>query len=169
VIFLDAGVFPSRRLVLAAQPPEVVAVPLYPPAGSNPFDGLRAGSAGGLGVQMRTYVLMRILESAPSRYDTGLRILTRGRLDDAYERLTSGIEQGQRVLDLGCGTGALTLRAAQKEARVKGIDVNPQMLEIAEKRARAANLARNTELCEMGVAELGGGELRRCDERALLF
>jgi len=58
---------------------------------------------------------MRILESAPSRYDKGLRILTMGRLDDAYDRLTSGIEQGQRVLDLGCGTGALTLRAARKK------------------------------------------------------
>jgi len=46
---------------------------------------------------------------------------------------------------------------------VKGIDVNPQMLEIAEKRARAANLARNTELCEMGVAELESEEAESYD------
>ncbi|HUW96689.1 MAG TPA: class I SAM-dependent methyltransferase, partial [Anaerolineae bacterium] len=38
---------------------------------------------------MSTYVLMRILESAPSRYDRGLRILTLGRLDRAYDRLAS--------------------------------------------------------------------------------
>jgi ubiquinone/menaquinone biosynthesis C-methylase UbiE len=102
-----------------------------------------------------TYVLMKILESAPSRYDKGIRILTLGRLDKAYDRLTSHIKKGQTVLDLGCGTGALTLRAAQKGAKVKGIDVNPQMLEIAQKRVVEAKLGQNVELCEMGVAELG--------------
>jgi len=97
---------------------------------------------------------MRILESAPSRYDQGLRILTLGRLDQVYDRLASHVGQGQRVLDLGCGTGALTLRAAQRGAIVKGIDVNPQMLEIARARTEEAKLAGRVELCEMGVAEL---------------
>jgi ubiquinone/menaquinone biosynthesis C-methylase UbiE len=106
-------------------------------------------------VQVSTYILMRILESAPSRYDTGLRILTIGKLDEAYDRLTSKIEGGQRVLDLGCGTGALTLKAAARGAEVKGIDVNPQMLEIAQARIGEAELVQNVELCEMGVAELG--------------
>jgi demethylmenaquinone methyltransferase/2-methoxy-6-polyprenyl-1,4-benzoquinol methylase len=104
---------------------------------------------------MSTYVLMRILESAPSRYDWAIRILTLGSLDEAYDRLASRIEKGQRVLDLGCGTGALTLRAAQRGADVKGIDVNPQMLEIAQRRANEAHLAHNVKVCEMGVAELG--------------
>ncbi len=104
---------------------------------------------------MSTYILMKILESAPSRYDKGIRILTLGRLSNAYDRLASHINKGQRVLDIGCGTGVLTLRAAQKGAKVKGIDINPQMLEIAEKRAGEANLTQNIELCEMGVAELG--------------
>jgi len=81
-------------------------------------------------------------------------MLTLGRLDKAYDRLTSHIQKGQIVLDIGCGTGAWTLRAAQKGARVKGIDVNAQMLEIAQKRAKEAHLLGNIELCEMGVAEL---------------
>ncbi len=104
---------------------------------------------------MSTYILMKILESAPGRYDKGIRILTLGRLDKAYDHLISYIKNGQRVLDLGCGTGALTLRAARKDAKVKGIDVNPQMLEIAQTKAIEANLTQNIELCEMGVAELG--------------
>jgi len=103
-----------------------------------------------------TYVLMRILESAPSRYDRGLRILTLGRLDRAYDRLASHVEEGWRILELGCGTGALTLRAAARGARVKGIDVNPQMLEIARQRAQAADLVDSIDFCEMGVAELEG-------------
>jgi ubiquinone/menaquinone biosynthesis C-methylase UbiE len=103
-----------------------------------------------------TYVLMRILESAPSRYDRGLRILTLGRLDRTYDRLASHVEEGWRILDLGCGTGALTLRAAARGAWAKGIDVNPQMLEIARQRAEAAGLTDRVDFCEMGVAELDG-------------
>jgi len=107
---------------------------------------------------MSTFILMKILESVPSRYDQGIYILTLGNLDKVYDRLTSHLKKGQKVLDLGCGTGALTLRAAQKGAKVKGIDINPQMLEIAQKRAIKKNLIQNIELCEMGVAELGSEE-----------
>lgn len=107
---------------------------------------------------MSTYVLMKILESASSRYDRGIRLLTFGRLDKAYDRLAARIKNGQRVLDIGCGTGALTLRAAQKGASVKGIDVNPQMLEIARQRAAQSRLTQNVELVEMGAAELEAEE-----------
>ncbi|HKJ30427.1 MAG TPA: corrinoid protein-associated methyltransferase CpaM [Balneolales bacterium] len=103
---------------------------------------------------MSTYVLMRILESAPDRYDKGINILSFGKLEQVYNRLVTHIKKDQKVLDIGCGTGALTLKAAAKGAVVKGIDVNPQMLEIARKRADEMNLSQNIELCEMGVAEL---------------
>ncbi|GAB6101840.1 hypothetical protein JCM16138_10630 [Thermococcus atlanticus] len=103
---------------------------------------------------MPSYVLMRILESSPDRYDRGIGILTLGRLDGVYERLTSCIKPGQRVLDIGCGTGALTIRAAMRGARVKAIDINPRMLEIAGKKIEEAALTHRVELCEMGVAEL---------------
>jgi ubiquinone/menaquinone biosynthesis C-methylase UbiE len=112
---------------------------------------------------MSTYVFMKVLESAPSRYDRGIRILTMGRLDKTYDRLASHIESGQKVLDLGCGTGALTLRAARIGARVKGIDVNTQMLEITREKAVGAGLTENLELAEMGVAELGSEETESYD------
>jgi demethylmenaquinone methyltransferase/2-methoxy-6-polyprenyl-1,4-benzoquinol methylase len=112
---------------------------------------------------MGTYILMKVLESAPSRYDRGIRILTLGGLDRAYDRLTLHLKSGQRVLDLGCGTGALTLRAARQGAKVKGIDVNPQMLEIAREKAAQAGLTQNLELAEMGVAELGSEESESYD------
>jgi len=97
---------------------------------------------------------MKILESAPSRYDKGIRILTLGRVDKAYDRLTSCIKEGQRVLDIGCGTGALALRAAARGARVVAIDVNSHMLEIAARRLQQANPSGSVELREQGVAEL---------------
>ncbi len=103
---------------------------------------------------MSTYVLMRLLESSPRRYDLGIRLLTFGAVDRAYDRLASRIEAGQQVLDIGCGTGALSLRAARRGAAVIGIDVNVEMLEIAKARAQEAGLAKKIELREMGVAEL---------------
>ena len=112
---------------------------------------------------MSTYVLMKILESAPSRYDWGIRLLTLGRLDKIYDRLASRIKKGQKVLDLGCGTGALTLRAAQRGAMVKGVDINSRMLEIAQIRADKLNLAHKIEFYEMGVAELGQEETHSFD------
>jgi demethylmenaquinone methyltransferase/2-methoxy-6-polyprenyl-1,4-benzoquinol methylase len=105
---------------------------------------------------MSTYVLMRLLESAPYRYDLGIRLLTFGAVHRAYDRLASRFEEGQRILDIGCGTGALALQAARKGATVEGIDVNPEMLEIARSRAREAGLEDEIELREMGVAELDG-------------
>lgn len=103
---------------------------------------------------MSTYVLMRILESAPHRYDLGMRLLTLGRREQAYDRVASLIERGHRVLDIGCGTGALTLRAARRGAIVKGIDVNPEMLAMARARVREEHLEATVELVEQGVAEL---------------
>jgi ubiquinone/menaquinone biosynthesis C-methylase UbiE len=107
-------------------------------------------------VQERTLsiVLMRVLESAPSRYDRGIRLLTLGQAEQAYERFAALIEPDWRVLDLGAGTGALALRAAARGAEVVALDVNAQMLAVASRKAVAAGLADRIVWQEMGVAEL---------------
>ncbi len=112
---------------------------------------------------MSTYVLMRILESAPERYDLGMRMLTLGGLDKAYDRLASHIVAGQSVLDIGCGTGALTIRAARRGATVKAIDVSAQILETARRRARAADVTGRIDFEEKGVAELDSEAPEICD------
>jgi len=103
---------------------------------------------------MSTYILMKILESQPSRYDRGIKILTLGSLETSYDRIASHIKKGNRVLDIGCGTGALTLRAALNGAKVKGIDINPEMQDILKKKAEELKFTKQIEIVEMGVAEL---------------
>jgi demethylmenaquinone methyltransferase/2-methoxy-6-polyprenyl-1,4-benzoquinol methylase len=99
-------------------------------------------------------VLMRVLESAPSRYDRGIRLLTLGQVERAYDRLAALIEPGWWVLDLGTGTGPLALRAAARGAEVVALDVDTGMLAIARHKAEAAGLAEHITWREMGVAEL---------------
>jgi ubiquinone/menaquinone biosynthesis C-methylase UbiE len=50
----------------------------------------------------------------------------------------AGIASGQRVLDVACGTGALTLVAARrvgKDGAVFGLDLNPDMLSVARRKS----------------------------------
>lgn len=49
----------------------------------------------------------------------------------------------QRVLDAGCGTGFLALLLAELGHSVTGIDLSPQMIELARQKAARANLQVN--------------------------
>ena len=99
-------------------------------------------------------VLMRVLESTPDRYDAVMRLLTLGRVERGYDWLVAWLDEGWCVLDVGTGTGALALRAAERGCEVVAIDVNSGMLENARRKAEAAGLAARVEWQEMGVAEL---------------
>lgn len=77
-----------------------------------------------------------------NRYDTTVRLMTLGQ-DKALREMTADlarIQPGDKVLDVGCGTGDLTI-AAKKRAgstgTVCGIDASTEMIEVA--RAKVAN------------------------------
>jgi ubiquinone/menaquinone biosynthesis C-methylase UbiE len=76
---------------------------------------------------------MRILESAPRRYDWGIRLLSLGRIDSIYGRVAD-LARGPETLDLGCGTGSLARRLAARGQRVTGLDLSPEMLDLARQR-----------------------------------
>ncbi len=54
----------------------------------------------------------------------------------------ANIQPGQRVLDLGCGTGTLAIMAKQSQssADVSGLDADPDMLKVAKYKATQLNL-----------------------------
>jgi len=101
-----------------------------------------------------SYVLMKVLESAPHRYDRGIKILTLGKINKAYDRLVEGIKKDDIVLDIGCGTGMLSFRVVLQGAIITGIDINPEMLDIAQKRMNELEVKDRVKFLEMGVAEL---------------
>ena len=62
---------------------------------------------------------MKILESAPERYDRGISMLTRGRIGEVYERIAQSVAApGKRILDIGCGTGGVSFACAARGAMV---------------------------------------------------
>lgn len=101
-----------------------------------------------------SYVYMKVLESAPERYDRGMRLLTLGRLERVRNDIAARLLPGTRVLDLGCGTGVLTVQLAQKGCQVTGVDISPSMLAQAARRVRQGSLQEEVVLRELGVVDL---------------
>lgn len=93
---------------------------------------------------------MRVLESAPERYDFGIRILSLGRIDRVYRRVAE-LARGPEVLDLGCGTGKLTMRMASLGLQVTGVDLSPEMLAVARRKIPPGSAVR---WVQTGAAEL---------------
>lgn len=90
---------------------------------------------------MLTYVIMKLLERRPERYDARLARLSRGHILRVRERavalLAAALPREARILELGCGTGALALALAAHGFRVTAIDASPTMIAEAERRRRA--------------------------------
>lgn len=63
-----------------------------------------------------------------------------------------GIGAGDRVLDVACGTGNAAIPAAASAAEVVGVDLTPEMLEVA--RRRAADAGVDVEWVEGDAEEL---------------
>ena len=77
-----------------------------------------------------------------NEYDTTLGKLKRHhKLLDLVVKV-SGIQRNDRILDIGCGTGLLSLKfLSQKDCTITAIDSSPQMLRIFQEKIETCNLA----------------------------
>src|SRR5437867_3415176 len=69
-------------------------------------------------------------------------------------------EPGMRMLSLGSGPGGLEIHFAQQAplARVVGLDINDQLLELARQRVRALDLTVRFDQADLNTVELPGSE-----------
>jgi ubiquinone/menaquinone biosynthesis C-methylase UbiE len=101
-------------------------------------------------------VFMKWLETSPKDYDRGIQLLTLGKVQRIKEKIANDyVSEGTRVLEIGCGTGTLTLMMAERGAIVTGIDASPRMLAEAEKKAKDANLEERVTFHYMDAALIG--------------
>jgi len=74
----------------------------------------------------------------------GIRATVRAGRDNMRNTLLSWLPEtmhGLRLLDAGCGTGALALEAAGRGAEVIAIDLSPQLVNLARQRAEGLQAA----------------------------
>jgi ubiquinone/menaquinone biosynthesis C-methylase UbiE len=79
------------------------------------------------------------------RYDWVVQIMALGQAGRLRRKTVefAQIAPGERILDVGCGTGDLTLRAAERAGstgQVCGIDPGPEMIETARRKAARAQV-----------------------------
>ena len=80
----------------------------------------------------------RLTSDAPV---SGIRATVRAGRDRMRATLLSWLPDdltGRRLLDAGCGTGALAVAAAERGAEVAAIDLSPTLVGLARERAPAA-------------------------------
>jgi demethylmenaquinone methyltransferase/2-methoxy-6-polyprenyl-1,4-benzoquinol methylase len=97
---------------------------------------------------------MRWLEGSPERYDAGMRVLTFGRVTSLHAAVAASAVQstGARILEVGCGTGSVTVRLLELGAHVTAVDQSPEMLEQA--RARLGSGPLDVVWLEQTAAEI---------------
>ena len=101
-------------------------------------------------------VFMKWLETSPKDYDRGIQLLTLGRLQPLKEKIARDyVHEGTRVLEIGCGTGTLTMMMAERGAIVTGIDASPAMLGEAQKKIAIRNFGERVTLIYMDAALIG--------------
>lgn len=103
---------------------------------------------------MLMYGWMVWVEHAPERYDWAVKLMTLGRIDRLKDRIAAVVGDGDRVLDVGCGTGTLALRCIQRGAHVTGVDSSEFMLTEAAKRAASAGVTDRLVLIRDSVTQL---------------
>ena len=104
---------------------------------------------------MLMYGWMTFVELAPGRYDWAVRVMTGGRVDRIKDRISAYVRRGDRVLDVGCGTGTLALRCLARGASVVGLDISDHMLANARQRADRAGFGSRLTLVRDSVTQLG--------------
>lgn len=100
----------------------------------------------------------KLTSSAPV---SGIRATVRAGRDLTRATLLSWLPEdlhGRRILDAGCGTGALAVEAARRGAQVVAIDLSPTLVQLARERMPNNLGAGGIEFCSGDMLDPGLGE-----------
>lgn len=89
-------------------------------------------------------------------YDRWIEVVTLGRAGRARDMVLDQVSPGQRLLDLGCGTGTLAVAAARAGAQVVAIDRSPAMISLAREKATTAGVTVDFRIGDVAFPPLEG-------------
>jgi len=101
------------------------------------------------------YVLMKLFEDAPRRFDRWMGILTLGRVEEIRDQIAESVARpGVRVLEIGCGPGTMAALLARRGAEVVAIDTSGDMLREAERKLEASEIKARVQLKNLSAMEI---------------
>ncbi len=89
-------------------------------------------------------------------YDTTFTYSQIGQAQRAlvWEALEKGFKPGDRVLDIGCGTGVDACFLAERGVKVLGVDCSSEMIKVAKRRASSREKQGSIELDVIAIEQL---------------
>ena len=93
-----------------------------------------------------SHYIQNMFDRLAPRYDLFNHLTSMGLASLWRQKALAPVRPGMRILDLGCGTGDLTLEAAKKLGglgEVIGLDFSENMLKFAQKRYQKTGLNGN--------------------------
>lgn len=94
-------------------------------------------------------------------YEVVAWIVSLGRWDAWRRQVLDHVDDGDRVLEVGFGTGALLVAATQRELRVIGVDASRAMHRVAGRRLRRAGVAAPRVLARAQALPFAAGSFDR--------
>ena len=80
----------------------------------------------------------------------------------AVSLLKMGLRPGDTVLEIGCGTGKVSVSMAKKVRKVSAVDRRPEAIGVAAEAARQAGLSNIDVSCTDALGFLEGGQVYDC-------
>ncbi|MFX0019726.1 MAG: corrinoid protein-associated methyltransferase CpaM [Promethearchaeota archaeon] len=102
-----------------------------------------------------SYVYMKSLESKAEKYNKGIKTLTLGKYPKIKQYIVANyLNEGDKLLDIGMGTGTFAILAAKKNVDVIGIDYSEKMLEVAKNNIKNQGLTEQIKIKKMPIVNL---------------
>ena len=92
--------------------------------------------------QSKRQYVRRLFATIADRYDLITRVLSYGQDARWKAKLVAmaNVKDGERALDLACGTGDIAFAVAERGARTTGLDITHRMLQLASSRSSRVSL-----------------------------
>lgn len=106
-------------------------------------------------IPLISYLYMKLLEKRPQWYDSLISLFNFKKEQRLKEWMVNQLTKtGDRILDIGTGTGEMAFKFASRASHVVGIDISPEMLAVAKKKKKSITHKNNIDFIEAGIGEL---------------